>query len=561
MDKIRSHPFYTRKSPKPLPFYVEPPTPEMIDRCVSAEDDIDPDILANLRTLWNGASEDDVIDALVSKEKTWEKVFYFLLMRYRTRHSENFEGDGAKRTSSTSRPPKKVIEAAPPGIKKSMRSTQSLSEIANGAEIAPTPIAKTGPSTHRASRPAPAPPVSTAVITPASPRSRPPLPHTPAPSAVSHAPMLFDPRGETRNNDAHTLPTVYLQQPTPSSTERMHDMLPPVPENTEDPASPSPAAISAPLKSPAITIPDVDSPVMRHFFHDVVDKLQAMETALKAASPDVSPVIPGPPSPALSSSSGNRISFSPVVKARDQFRTSTQAEQFADAEATDEVVAEMYMPIAKQLQQQVTAPLASPRAGPSATGTRPLSIRKPPPAINVPASPLQARRAPQPGSSPNPARPPITRPTSTYSHPTTQKVNVDRRGVSVIAQPTSPTVMPGAYFDTSDDKENYASPPQRKSILLNGSGYDKHHTMGLAIDGVGDRPHSALIEQGMPSPALSQSSKLKRKSKQMSPNPMFASPLLSAEVPASPKGSWFSNLFNWNKPVVSRSPVPLYSSC
>ena len=68
MDQIRIHPWFIRRAPKELPFYSTPPTPDQIERPVNEIDDIDADILANLRTLWNGASEDEVIDALISRE-------------------------------------------------------------------------------------------------------------------------------------------------------------------------------------------------------------------------------------------------------------------------------------------------------------------------------------------------------------------------------------------------------------------------------------------------------------------------------------------------------------
>jgi len=68
MDQIRSHPWFLRRTPRELPTYSQPPTPDQIERPVTAVDEIDADILANLRTLWNGSSEDEVIDALISKE-------------------------------------------------------------------------------------------------------------------------------------------------------------------------------------------------------------------------------------------------------------------------------------------------------------------------------------------------------------------------------------------------------------------------------------------------------------------------------------------------------------
>lgn len=68
MEGIRSHPWFTRRKPRELAFNAQPPTPDQIERPVAEIDEIDADILANLRTLWQGASEDDIIDALISKE-------------------------------------------------------------------------------------------------------------------------------------------------------------------------------------------------------------------------------------------------------------------------------------------------------------------------------------------------------------------------------------------------------------------------------------------------------------------------------------------------------------
>lgn len=80
-------------------------TLEEVSRPVKSERDIDRDILRNLRTLRNGASDREIVQSLLSDEpvgvdclpcwvmeprKTWEKAFYFLLLRYRNKHLENF---------------------------------------------------------------------------------------------------------------------------------------------------------------------------------------------------------------------------------------------------------------------------------------------------------------------------------------------------------------------------------------------------------------------------------------------------------------------------------------
>jgi len=68
MEEIQVHPWFTRRPPRQIADHAQPPTPDQIDRPVTEIDEIDADILANLRTLWQGASEDEVIDALISKE-------------------------------------------------------------------------------------------------------------------------------------------------------------------------------------------------------------------------------------------------------------------------------------------------------------------------------------------------------------------------------------------------------------------------------------------------------------------------------------------------------------
>lgn len=68
MEKIRVHPFFTRRPPRPQRGLVDPPTPDQVLRPVARKEDIDSDILKNLKTLWNGSSEEEVVQALVGKE-------------------------------------------------------------------------------------------------------------------------------------------------------------------------------------------------------------------------------------------------------------------------------------------------------------------------------------------------------------------------------------------------------------------------------------------------------------------------------------------------------------
>ncbi len=46
--------------------------------------------MSNLKTLWSGATDDEIVAALMSKDKTWEKAIYHLLVKYRNKHLENY---------------------------------------------------------------------------------------------------------------------------------------------------------------------------------------------------------------------------------------------------------------------------------------------------------------------------------------------------------------------------------------------------------------------------------------------------------------------------------------
>jgi len=118
MEDIRAHPWVTRQPPRLIYGQEPPPPPDVrqIARPVGNRDEIDPEILSNLKTLWQGADETEIVQELLSpkcvplfpsfslfspgpaltlphplaRSKTWEKVFYCLLYRYRTRNLENF---------------------------------------------------------------------------------------------------------------------------------------------------------------------------------------------------------------------------------------------------------------------------------------------------------------------------------------------------------------------------------------------------------------------------------------------------------------------------------------
>jgi hypothetical protein len=70
MPEILTHPFFVSRPPREIPGQplVSPPSLDEVECPVSSGRDVDPDIMGNLKTLWHGASDDEIIEALLSKE-------------------------------------------------------------------------------------------------------------------------------------------------------------------------------------------------------------------------------------------------------------------------------------------------------------------------------------------------------------------------------------------------------------------------------------------------------------------------------------------------------------
>ncbi|KAG8856360.1 hypothetical protein FRB91_000881 [Serendipita sp. 411] len=69
IKQIMTHPWFNSLPPRPVKgSIVPPPTLDTLLRPVTSRSEIDPDILANLRTLWHGSSDSQVIDALLNDE-------------------------------------------------------------------------------------------------------------------------------------------------------------------------------------------------------------------------------------------------------------------------------------------------------------------------------------------------------------------------------------------------------------------------------------------------------------------------------------------------------------
>jgi len=116
MREIMRHPFFLAhplKNPNAMP---SDPDMSLIARPIGKMSSIDPDIFANLRTLWHGISDASLIEALMSSERNWQKGIYHLLVDYRRRYLSNRQEEeqgqrgGSKNRDGKGKQREKVID-------------------------------------------------------------------------------------------------------------------------------------------------------------------------------------------------------------------------------------------------------------------------------------------------------------------------------------------------------------------------------------------------------------------------------------------------------------------
>ncbi|KAF7294399.1 CAMK/CAMKL/GIN4 protein kinase [Mycena kentingensis (nom. inval.)] len=91
MPELLAHPFYTSIKPKATARAV--PSLEHIARPIGSLASIDPDIFANLRTLWHGVADAQIAESLRNDERNWQKGVYHLLVDYRNRHFDDYDDE------------------------------------------------------------------------------------------------------------------------------------------------------------------------------------------------------------------------------------------------------------------------------------------------------------------------------------------------------------------------------------------------------------------------------------------------------------------------------------
>ncbi|KDQ26766.1 hypothetical protein PLEOSDRAFT_1044044, partial [Pleurotus ostreatus PC15] len=76
MPEILDHPFFKLHEPRTT---FRTPTLDIVSSPASGLTSIDPDIFANLRTLWHGTPDPEIMKCLTNDEQNWQKGIYSLL--------------------------------------------------------------------------------------------------------------------------------------------------------------------------------------------------------------------------------------------------------------------------------------------------------------------------------------------------------------------------------------------------------------------------------------------------------------------------------------------------
>ncbi|GAA5843224.1 hypothetical protein JCM3766R1_006629 [Sporobolomyces carnicolor] len=561
MEEIQAHPWVTRNPPR-LIYGSAPPAPPdvgQIARPVGSRDDVDPEILQNLKTLWQGAKEDDIVRELLSKEKTWEKVFYCLLYRYRTRNLENFNMDEDEIRLTKQR------KASPPVDKRqhvvtqgalagrNRRSRTSISNIAAVAQKRPRSTA----SPPAVARPAPAPPATVASSTTTV---RPPVSEsaTPqgSPSGRAPRPLPSVPASGASTPVPPRIPAIHLQEstpdghgpslappslsPTPDSPNAGWESVPPSPSPASAPTFETTSTTGAPVLP--IHIPQTGDAAMQQFFHDIVGQLTTISLRNSLTAPGPSTAASSPATTFRSSFMESGSSTAATTPATDGDMT-----QFEDAEDDESDIG---------TTNTYGAECDMFRAGTPASSAG--SYRAGSPVLSTGGSSIHRRSADVTYGTPTPAGPPLVRPrinmrassreaTSSPARPTTRQAN-SWAGASDKENARLPTGAGGnAGLGLQYPRGNGTAPP-----LAPRPGQHARQTLGLAINNsaqaTGWNDYEFVERPSMDEQMQMEKAKIKKKKPTVSFAPI--SPALSssrsgANDPSSPKQSWFAGLFNW----------------
>lgn len=113
MPEIMQHPFFTSQPLKNPKLMQLDPNVDSLGRPIGRLSLIDPDIFVNLRTLWHGTPDSEIINSLLSPERNWQKGIYHLLVNYRKKYLEirQEEEESSQASSERKRTKQKPFQA------------------------------------------------------------------------------------------------------------------------------------------------------------------------------------------------------------------------------------------------------------------------------------------------------------------------------------------------------------------------------------------------------------------------------------------------------------------
>ncbi|TYJ51443.1 hypothetical protein B9479_007986 [Cryptococcus floricola] len=266
MSEILTHPFFVSRPPRPIPgrARVTPPTFDEVERPVNSPEEIDPDIMGNLKTLWAGAPDDQIVDALMCKEKTWEKVIYHLLIKYRNKHLENYNMEEEAYLEARERREARRQSGPSPARRKGTANQAQqprLAPLGENESVANTPVKRPqAPTPNKASRAKS--PMESPTPTKGVQQTRGPAGPRPPTN-----------RGNSANSTATDAPTIIFQGATPTKE------IPTAKVTSSRPTS----EIIAPA-SPIINAPQVGDVNLQTFLNQIADQMNRFSVRSSVAS-------------------------------------------------------------------------------------------------------------------------------------------------------------------------------------------------------------------------------------------------------------------------------------
>lgn len=392
MAEIVRHPFFCSHAPRlvggrELPM---PPSLDIMARPVAASE-IEPEIMKNLKTLWHGASDNEIYGALMSPEKTWEKAIYHLLIKYRDRHLENYnmEGDSEEESEEdrarphmrpvghvshrraatiAGRTPTKRETILPP-MPAVTTATTATAAVAQTIRRKPIPLSENDTIQHHHTPP-PRPQAPTPKKAAGEPEVESGLrtpsklgPRTAGPSGP-RSPVTR--QSATASTGAPTLgpiaptPAITLQEATPIKDLQTNGI--PQKAAVQNPLSPNAVAPRSPPATDSTVIPlsppVVDNRDLQTFLVEIANQLNSMNIRSSTASSNSNGSLPPEYATYLNYTNGTPLTSPGVAKA--ELRHSSDDDQFADASDDETEAMSLYSVSVHEQRNYAPSPVPSP---------------------------------------------------------------------------------------------------------------------------------------------------------------------------------------------------------